>query len=164
MKILVLSDSHSSLRFMRRCIEWAKPQAVIHLGDYYDDGKTMAEEYPGIDFYQVPGNCDRHRYGILDSEIRVVELGGARLYLTHGHLHGVKSGYWSLIKAAQAAGAQAALFGHTHNAWCSNEDGLWLVNPGSCGYNGGSAAMIVAENGKILGCRLVRESEIEDFS
>ena len=46
MKILVLSDSHSALRFMRQCIDRVKPHAVIHLGDYFDDGEAMKEEYP----------------------------------------------------------------------------------------------------------------------
>ena len=48
MKVLVLSDSHSSLYFMRQCIERTKPDAVIHLGDYFEDGAAMAEAYPHI--------------------------------------------------------------------------------------------------------------------
>ena len=54
MKILVLSDSHSTLSFMRRCIDAVQPDAMIHLGDHYDDGQAMAEEYPRIPLYQVP--------------------------------------------------------------------------------------------------------------
>ena len=50
MKVLVLSDSHAALSFMRLCIDKVKPQHVIHLGDHYDDGKAMAEEYPQIPF------------------------------------------------------------------------------------------------------------------
>lgn len=59
MKILVLSDSHSSVRFMRRCVDKIKPNAIVHLGDYYDDAEVLAEEYPHIPLFQVPGNCDR---------------------------------------------------------------------------------------------------------
>ena len=36
MKILVLSDSHSALQFMRQCVESVKPDAIIHLGDFFD--------------------------------------------------------------------------------------------------------------------------------
>ena len=61
MTILVFSDSHSSLGFMRRCMETVHPDGVIHLGDYFDDGEVIREENPGIPFYQVPGNCDRYR-------------------------------------------------------------------------------------------------------
>ena len=42
-----------------------KPDLLIHLGDYYDDGQTIAFENAHIPFYQVPGNCDRFR--IFDS-------------------------------------------------------------------------------------------------
>ena len=48
MKILVLSDSHSSLRFMFSCLEQIAPDAVIHLGDYFDDGAALREAFPGI--------------------------------------------------------------------------------------------------------------------
>ena len=40
MKILVFSDSHSAMRFMRNCVDAIKPQAIIHLGDYYDDAEN----------------------------------------------------------------------------------------------------------------------------
>ena len=61
MKILVLSDSHSALRFMRSCVDAVKPDAIIHLGDHYDDAQALAEEYPHIPIHAVPGNCDRFR-------------------------------------------------------------------------------------------------------
>ena len=61
MKILVLSDSHSAMSFMRRCVERVKPDAIVHLGDHFDDAETLHEEYPGIRMYRVPGNCDRYR-------------------------------------------------------------------------------------------------------
>ena len=41
MTILVLSDSHSTLRFMRLCVEKIQPDALIHLGDYFDDGIVL---------------------------------------------------------------------------------------------------------------------------
>ena len=69
MKILVLSDSHAGLRFMRCAIDAVRPDAVVHLGDYYGDSQTMEEEYPHIRFHMVPGNCDRYR---LDRPVPVV--------------------------------------------------------------------------------------------
>ena len=61
MKILVLSDSHSSLRFMRLALQKIRPDAFIHLGDYYQDAQAMAEEFPEIPGYFVAGNCDSGR-------------------------------------------------------------------------------------------------------
>ena len=61
MTILVLSDSHAGLSFMRRCVDKIKPQAVIHLGDYYEDAQALQCDYSHIPFHMVAGNCDRYR-------------------------------------------------------------------------------------------------------
>ena len=162
MKILVLSDSHSSMHFMRRCMTVLKPDAVIHLGDHYDDGEALTEEFPGISMYQVPGNCDAHRGFIRDPEIRVEKICGVRFYLTHGHRHQVKLSRHALIRDARAAQAKAALFGHTHEAYCAQEtDGLWVLNPGTCGYAGRSAGLVEVKDGQILSCWILRGEDIE---
>ena len=161
MKILVLSDSHAGLSFMRRCIDATKPDAVIHLGDYYDDGCAMAEEYPHITFYQVPGNCDAHRGFIPYPETRVETLGGVRILFTHGHRHHVKQTLIRLLADARISRVAVVLFGHTHSAYCQQEeDGLWVLNPGSCGYFGGSAGLLEVHSGKILQCRLLRDEDL----
>ena len=161
MKILVFSDSHSSLSFMRRCIEKVKPDTLIHLGDYYDDGETIHEEYPHINFYQVPGNCDRYRCPPGAMEIMVIRARGPKLYMTHGHRHSVKSYLGALLRDARTAKVDAVLYGHTHVADCHREeDGLWVLNPGSCGYFGGSAGLITAESGNIVDCRILKEEDL----
>lgn len=162
MKILVLSDSHAGLSFMRRCIEATAPDAIIHLGDYYRDGQAMAEEYPNIPMYQVPGNCDLHRGYIPDAQVRILDLGGVRLYVTHGHRHGVKQGIFALVRDARAVNAQAVLFGHTHLALCRQEDGLWILNPGAGGSWGGSAGLLVTAQGKITHCDLIQAADLRD--
>lgn len=165
MKILVLSDSHSAMRYMRDCIEAVRPNAVIHLGDYFDDAAVMKEEYPDIPFYRVPGNCDRYRCLPTDPEILLETVGGVRLYMTHGHRHAVKQTTGLLLKAAREAKADAVLYGHTHIADCRREDdGLWVLNPGSCGYYGGSAGLLEVENRKIISCRILRQEDLEAFT
>lgn len=162
MRILVLSDSHSALSFMRRCIDHVKPDCVIHLGDYYEDGKAMEEEYPHIRFYCVSGNCDRYRITSDMAETLVETVAGVKLYMTHGHLHYVKSGEGALVKAAKGRGAAVALFGHTHCPLCEKLDnGMWLLNPGSCGYYGGSAGYLELESGAVRICRLLNEADLK---
>ena len=165
MKILVLSDSHSTLSFMRLCIEAVRPDAVVHLGDHYDDGSAMREEIAIGRFYQVPGNCDRFRLYTPVPETLVEKVCGVKLFMTHGHIHRVKMGLGALIADARKTGVQAVLFGHTHEAYCAQEeDGLWVVNPGSCGYFGGSAALLEAENCEITACRILRQADLESFT
>ena len=161
MKILVLSDSHASLRFMHLCVEKINPKAIIHLGDYFDDGEALHEAFPDIPFFQVAGNCDKYRAPIHAREILCMPLYGVRFYMTHGHIHRVKQVLSFLIRDAREAQADIALFGHTHIPYCQQEeDGLWVMNPGSCGYYGGSAGIIEIENNKISSCRIIGQEDL----
>lgn len=161
MKILVLSDSHSTLSFMRRAIGAVKPDAVVHLGDHYDDGAAMAEEFPGTVFHLVPGNCDHYRMVDQQPNVLCYEVCGVRLYMTHGHLHSVKTSLHRLLNDARNANASAVLYGHTHIADCRRDGALWVLNPGSCGYGRKSAGLLEVENGNILSCRIVDELDLE---
>ena len=164
MKILVLSDSHSALSFMRRCVQAVKPDALIHLGDHFDDGQAIAEENPKLPVHQVPGNCDRYRMVRYHPEVLCYEVCGVKLFMTHGHNHHVKLGNAALVKQAREMEAQAALYGHTHVAHCTKEaDGLWVLNPGSCGSYGGSAGFMLVEDGKIIECKILRSEDLEEF-
>ena len=163
-RILVLSDSHSGNSFMRWCVNTVKPDAIIHLGDYYDDGLELHEEYPLIPFYSVPGNCDRYRAPAHAGEILIQPVFGVELYMTHGHKQGVKSSTALMVAEAHAMHAQAALYGHTHVAEnYRDETGMWVMNPGSAGYGGGSAGLIETENNTIISCRIITPETLEEF-
>ena len=162
MKILVLSDSHASLHFMRQSIAAIKPSAVVHLGDFYDDAVSLQEENPTITFHILPGNCDRWRCPVSALEVLCYKVCGVSLYMTHGHNHHVKMGIGGLLADARKAGAQAVLYGHTHIAYCTQEsDGLWVLNPGSCGGGERSVGLIEVENGEIIACRVLRQADME---
>ena len=163
MKILVLSDSHSALRFMRRCVDQLNPNVVIHLGDHYDDAEALEEEYSNIRHIRVPGNCDRYRCPPFAREVICEKVGGVYLFCTHGHNHRVKAGIGALLADARKCRVQAALYGHTHVADCHREpDDLWVMNPGSCGHGGGSAGVIETDGNKITACYLVKQADLEE--
>lgn len=164
MKILVLSDSHSGCSFMRFCIQQVKPNEIIHLGDYYDDALVIREENSQTPFHHVPGNCDIYRCPPHVGDILIETIGGVRMYMTHGHKHGVKMGTARLIRDARKAGVDAILYGHTHVADCREEDGMWILNPGSCRSYDGSAGLIEVENGIIINCQILKMSDLEELS
>lgn len=165
MRILILSDSHAGLSFMRFCIGKLRPDHVIHLGDHYQDGKALEEENPNICFHLLPGNCDRYRCDPWAVDIFCYPVGGVMLFMTHGHKHGVKSDTAHLIADARSRGAQAVLYGHTHRAQCTREpDGLWVINPGSCGSYSGSVAVMEIQENKISACRILSQTDILDYA
>lgn len=162
MKILVLSDSHSSLHFMRCCIRAVRPDSVIHLGDHYDDGQVIAQENPNMIVHQVPGNCDQHRCPMNAPQTLCYPIGGVRFFMTHGHKHFVKQSAGLLLADARRSGAQAVLYGHTHSPVChQEEDGLWVLNPGSCGAYNKTAGLIVIEDRAITECRILTQEDLE---
>lgn len=163
MRVLVLSDSHSAYSFMRRCVRALQPDVMIHLGDFFDDGLTLHEDFPQIPFYQVPGNCDCGRAPMSAQQILIQNLGGVNIYMTHGHLHGVKNNTGKLLAAARVSKCDIVLYGHTHQAECYQDDsGLWVMNPGSCGYFGGSAGLMEIADGKITACRIIGEADLSE--
>lgn len=163
MKILVLSDSHAARSFMRLAVNAVKPDAIVHLGDHYEDGEVIAQENPRIPVHQVPGNCDRFRCDPSLPQILCYDVGGVRLYMTHGHLHAVKSSRYRLLAEARAMKAVAVLYGHTHIPDCyQEEDGLWVLNPGTCGSFGGSVGLIETEDSRIRACRILRQEDLTE--
>ena len=163
MRILVLSDSHAGLSFMRWCVEKTKPDAIVHLGDYFDDARVLSEEYLHIPIHVVPGNCDKYRLLRPAPEILCYEVCGVRLFMTHGHRHNVKITTGLLIADGVRNNAEAVLYGHTHIADCRQlPDGMWVLNPGSCGSFGGSAGIIETQQGKIETCYLINAMNLEE--
>lgn len=82
MKILVFSDSHGRTLDMYGLIETEAPDAVIHLGDHYEDACDLRRSYPNMPVYAVRGNNDFEPDAPLFS---VIAPEGVRMYLTHGH-------------------------------------------------------------------------------
>ena len=92
----------------------------------------------------------------------MARVDGLQFYLTHGHRQGVKQGLDRLIAEGRAAKAHAVVYGHTHQAHVSVIDGMYVANPGSCGFFGSSAALIETDGTKITDCRILRQSDLED--
>lgn len=147
---------------MRQCVEIIKPDALVHLGDHYDDGEVLAQEHPHLPMHQVPGNCDRYRCPPFAREVLCYNVCGVRLFMTHGHNHHVKLGIGALLSDGRKADAQAVLYGHTHRPDCHREaDGLWVLNPGSCGHSGGSAGVVETDGKEITKCYLINQADLE---
>ncbi len=147
MKVCVFSDSHGYAGNMIAAVEHEKPGAVIFLGDGERDLAELESHFPGLDIYSVKGNCD---FRSQQSTSICCTIEGVKIYATHGHLAYVKyeSRLESLTSQALNAGAQIALFGHTHRQHLSENCGVTLLNPGSAGSGYDSRyAVLTIENG-----------------
>lgn len=132
MKICVFSDSHGYEGNMTAAIGLEDPAMIFFLGDGEREFEDICRLFPGLPAVAVRGNCDlRSSLGISET----YEAGGIRIFATHGHMYNVKYEWEleTLTAAALRAGADVALFGHTHRQHLSENDGLLIVNPGSIG-------------------------------
>ena len=157
LRIAVFSDTHGNTAPMLTAARQEKPDVLIHLGDHDRDALVLREEFPDTPLYSVCGNCDLMP---LAPEKLVVQLGPVKALLTHGHIYNVSR--WqadSLVYAAQEAGAQIAMFGHTHRAVNDQLGGVTLLNPGTAGKGADLswALVTVFDNGAI-------SCEIKHFS
>lgn len=147
-KILVLSDSHGTMRYMEQAIDRVCPNLVIHLGDHQSDAEELRREYPNIPIIYVSGNCDGY-FGRQDTISTVID--DIPVLLTHGHRYGVKNGYTRLEYAAMEQQVKLVLFGHTHIPYCAELGGILYLNPGACnGYSTPSCGIVEIENGKLV--------------
>ena len=148
MRVGVFSDSHGDHEALDELLErMGALDAVCFLGDVARDAEHLRERLAAMPnqpvLYAVRGNNDYYSTCTLPWDL-LIELGGVRIYMTHGHR---LVSLMNLAYKAQECGAQVALFGHTHQALCEIVQGVLLLNPGSAGNfcRGGGARASVLE-------------------
>lgn len=149
MRILVTSDTHGDFGSLRRAILAQQgADIVIHLGDGGDDVEKVRFSFPNKTFLQVRGNCD---WGSAMPESGEYMAGGKKIFYTHGHNYGVKSGDYTIISEARSRKADILLFGHTHQPREDYEDGLYIMNPGRLsGWEPTYGIIDITEQGMVL--------------
>lgn len=130
-KALIISDTHGRMEQAVSLIRLLEPEidAVYHMGDHIRDWERLQNMFPKLTITGVAGNCD---YRVAENE-KVLEVLGHRIYMCHGHQHGVKFSYNTLRGIAKRNGYDVAFCGHTHIPYVEDEADLLLLNPGSLG-------------------------------
>ncbi len=144
MRAALFSDSHGDAAALRIALEAAMKHGKIDLfgflgdgvQDFYDLMKVMKKHNPLAVIQAVRGNNDYAMMGL--AEEAVLKAEGLWLFLTHGHRQRVKLTDSMLIESAKDRQCRAALFGHTHRAFCEEREGILLFNPGSVSLPVGS--------------------------
>ena len=144
MKILIFSDSHKNFNAMAMAIEKEFPiDWIIHAGDVQRDVEDLEIMYPKTPICYVLGNNDYFIHNVPSD--RFFELGGVKIFLTHGHNYGVKYSLAKLLQKGKELGADIIIFGHTHRAYLEKEGRITLFNPGAASRSYG---VLEIENGK----------------
>lgn len=129
MKIIVMSDSHNSFFSLNKIFFNYHADLYLHLGDGERELNQIAIKYPEKQILHVKGNCDLMSFS--EDELIFSPDDKYTVFAVHGHKYNVKHSLEPLKTAARKKGADILLYGHTHERFCSYEDGLYIMNPGS---------------------------------
>ena len=144
-KILVLSDSHSYFDKVLKIFEKEKPDIVIGAGDGIKDIEELSYIYPKAEYYMVKGNCDY--FDRSHNEENLFEIDNIKIFLTHGHLYGVKRSLSSIKEIGKRLNVSLIVFGHTHKPYIEKDGDITLFNPGAT--EDGRYGIIILEKGNI---------------
>lgn len=131
--VLICSDTHASPLYIQQLIQKIdqhQPNIVIHLGDYWDDADHLKSA--SYDLIRVPGTWT-HYYQNSDIDNRKFEhIQNWCFFLTHTpHTH--FNDLPSDLNPAQVIAQQRCdiiCHGHTHIPKITQENGVWILNPG----------------------------------
>ncbi len=149
MRIGVVGDIHGNYSGLKQAIrEMGRIDLLLFTGDGYREISRLKDEID-ILVEGVAGNCD---FCSSYPPEQLLTLDGYRILLTHGHFHGVKSDLMRIGMAGRERQANLVVFGHTHEAVCTDWYEVKLFNPGSLSversYRGPSYGIIeLADSG-----------------
>lgn len=167
MKIGVISDTHGSLFWTKKAIEYLKDcEYIVHCGDvlYHGPRNDLPEDYNPKELavflseqdniFYVKGNCDSDVDEMvtgknLQEKSRYLEFGKNIIYAIHGYEETEEK---RLLTAADL-GANIVITGHTHVKQLERKGNIILLNPGSTTIpkdNVNSIAVIDNENIKLI--------------
>lgn len=136
MRVGVIADTH--IADQRRSIPAVVLEAftgtdcILHAGDLVCSEvlETLTTIAP---VHAVFGNMDPPNVRQRLQASLVVEVGGLRLGLTHGHLGRVAltTPQRALERFSRVPGLSAVVFGHSHDPYNQRHGGILLFNPGS---------------------------------
>lgn len=128
MRILVVSDSHGNDHYLEKVIcERGPYDLIFHLGDV-GGSEDYIKAFSACPCMMVAGNNDW--LSDLEQEM-VFSIGQHKVFLCHGHQYHVSYGIDKIKKRGQDLGANLIFFGHTHQPFLDEVDGVYIINPGS---------------------------------
>ena len=128
MRVLVISDTHGSLRNFKEVWKNEQPiDMIMHCGDICLDEEELREVAgPACAVAIVRGNCDPFSK---EPDERNFKLGNHQIHMEHGHR--LPDSLQAISYKAESIGADLIFFGHTHCPLVTRMGGVRIVNPGS---------------------------------
>ena len=123
-RIMIVSDTHRRHGNLAEAIyKEGHLDMLIHLGDVEGEEEVI-KSIASCETIFIAGNNDF--FSPLDRE-KEIELGGKKIWLTHGHNYYVSLDLKVIEQEAVARGMDIVMFGHTHRPVIIVEDNICLL-------------------------------------
>ena len=132
LQLAIISDTHmpkGPRALPDACLERLRAaDAILHAGDFVALDVLELLESLGPPLHAVHGNVDEPAVQLRLPAVRLVQIEGARIVLTHDS--GSAAGRLARLRR-RFPGADAVVFGHSHMPLHESADGFQIFNPGS---------------------------------
>lgn len=154
MKFLVISDIHDNVVNLEKCVNWGKSREItdaICCGDVANGEtlKYLADNFKTI--YLVRGNLEIYDEAEIKKYNNINYLGRFGVFELDGKTIGLCHEPWFIKKVLELKKCELVFYGHTHEPWISEKDGIITANPGTLGgvFNKASFAVWDSLSGKL---------------
>ena len=154
MKFLVISDIHDNLVNLKKCVNWGRGEGIrdaICCGDVAN-GETLAylaENFKII--YLARGNLEIYDESEIKKYKNINYLGRFGVFELDNKIIGLCHEPWYIDSVFKIKPCQLVFYGHTHEPWIEEKNGIITVNPGTLGgvFNKASFAVYDSLSGQI---------------
>lgn len=136
MKFLVISDIHDNLVNLEKCLNWGRGEEItnaICCGDVVNS-ETLAylsEKFKTI--YLIRGNMEIYGEAEIDGYKNINYLGRFGVFEIDGKTVGLCHEPWHINNVLKIKPCGLIFYGHTHEPWIEDKDGITTANPGTLG-------------------------------
>ena len=136
MKFLIISDIHDNLVNLEKCVKWGRSQGVedaICCGDVAN-GETlafMAKNFKTI--FLVRGNLELYDEAEVKKYQNINFLGRLGVFEVDNKIVGLCHEPWHIKSVLSLKKCDLIFYGHTHEPWIGEKDGVTAANPGTLG-------------------------------
>ncbi|MFH1583226.1 MAG: metallophosphoesterase family protein [Candidatus Falkowbacteria bacterium] len=154
MKLVIISDIHDNLVNLEKCLNWGKGEEITNAvccGDIVNAEtlKYLAESFKTI--YLVRGNLEIYDEVEINKYNNLNYLGRFGVFELDEKTVGLCHEPWYIKSVLNIKPCRLVFYGHTHEPWIGEKDGVITANPGTLGgvFNKASFAVWDSESGKL---------------
>lgn len=154
MKFLIISDIHDNLVNLEKCVNWGREQGIENAICCGDVVNSETLEYLSKNFkvmYLVRGNLEIYDEAEVHKYKNINYLGKFGVFEVNNKTVGLCHEPWFIKKVSEQEKCNIIFYGHTHEPWISEKDGLITANPGTLGgvFNKATFAVWDSISGKL---------------